>query len=239
MNRPRHDGTLDAAILRALAAAPGGVLTTTGLLAVGRKPHTDWADPMITRQRMLAHLGNNLRAMVKAGLVEKAGVTTDVGWQNCPVIRWRITLAGRDLIAWWADPARLTEENHQTRVVARRAERQYALAERRILLDKAAALHGHRPPRIERQQAALGLREAGCTLRQIGDALGVTAECIRLDVISPPYVPRLAHYRSKRMAELRELVSQWRKTALVLDSEHSAERAMLACATDLEDLLNG
>jgi hypothetical protein len=41
------------------------------------------------------------------------------------------------------------------------------------------------------------------------------------------------------MAELRELVSQWRKTALVLDSGHSAERAMLACATDLEDLLNG
>jgi hypothetical protein len=180
-HRYRHDGTQGARVLRTLAALPSGEALTTDLIFITEKPGR-WSDPAVVRQRALARVGNELRGLVTAGLVIRSGKTTDTGWQKCPTHRWRITFEGRKLIAWWDDKARrdaILGEQGKARA-ARRAARAEALA-------IAKTTYGPGMSRTERQHGAKEMRAAGCVLREIATVFGVTPECIRLDLLSPPY----------------------------------------------------
>lgn len=197
MSRRRGD-TEEAAILRALAASPRGSLLTPALLSVVGGPQRDDLSPTELRQRRLTRLGNELRRLEQRGMTERAGQTAGA-WQSGPVQCWRITPAGREQVTWWEENSWGAELAAQraAEVRARQAERERKQGERRILLAQAGGLRLHR---IERQQKALELREAGCTYREIGEALGVTAQAAYLDVTLPTYQNRPGRKPEYRIA---------------------------------------
>lgn len=210
----RHDGTLSARVLRAVAAAPE--VKTSDLIHLYWKPER-WPDPAVTRQRALARIGNELRDLTAHGLVERTGKTPDTGWQKAPTHLWRITEAGRDLIAWWDDPSRseqlaVAAANRVAAAevrVARRGERESSLT------TTALAWSGRKIPKAVREQEAVRLRALGASLREIAAALNVTAECIRLDTKDVevgqrrhkprPYVVNSGRGRGRRPKFMKQL----------------------------------
>ena len=205
MNRVHRDGTNEAVILRALASSPRGSLLTADLLPFTSHTVRDDLTPAERRQRALTRLGNEIRRLNARGMVKRAGRTAG-GWQQGQVQCWRITPAGREQVAWWDThdlEAELTERRAQRAIM--RAARQGRKAQHRLLLSQAAA-KAHLLTRVQRQQVAIELRNAGCTYQEIGSALGVTGQCALNDVRNPPYAPRLPRTpRPPRLVDGRKI----------------------------------
>lgn len=160
-------------ILRALAERPGG-LSTPELVDL-------FGEPIRPRQRALTRYGGILRRHLKDGRVEKEwtpgtrpGVTAAV---------WRATSAAR---TWLDEQDRAPARAEATRVFAerRREQNRRAAVERAEALAAARSSYGRDTPPFVRVKVARDLRNLGCTLEQVGAALGVSRETIRLDLLA-------------------------------------------------------
>lgn len=157
-------------VLRALAAK--GPLSTPDI----RDALELWTDPP---QRALSWLGTILRVQRQDGLVVRVGQT--VGhWQQSPAVIWEITDQGLGELRR-IDSIREWQQQEALRLAA-------AAEERRLALTAAAKIARRDMSRLHRREIALRLRNAGCTLEEIGALFGVTREMIRQDT-APDFVP--------------------------------------------------
>jgi hypothetical protein len=192
--KQHRDGTVLSLILRALSEAPHGSLLTTELTEPA-----GYGD--CPPQRAQSKVGNILRRAAHDGLIEWCGLSTEVGWQRCPIYRYRITAEGRELVAWWdAAPTRLERlASYRENRAAHRAAMQQAFAE-------AKQRYGHGLPRWERQKAAIELRgQYRLTLRMIAEILGVSSQQIHNDVTAEPYPPYRLRSGRRAPSALRTL----------------------------------
>jgi len=155
-----YPGPLGTAILRVLAVAGPAGLTSTVMGPL--------AGPGLTRQDAQNRVNSCLnRHLHPAGLVTRTGENhTRAGGY-----RWHITPAGREVAAL-PTSAEAAEASWRARA-ARQDEAGAALAR------FAGAGYGPSSSPADKRAAAGQLREAGCSLRQIGDLFGVTHEAVR------------------------------------------------------------
>jgi Helix-turn-helix domain len=168
--------TRPARIMRALSssAAPLSTPDLVRLLDEGISPN----------QQALTWYGQILRSYAETGRVTRYGRTPGA-WQRAPAETWRITEAGRRWLAGYdAEPAKAAAAKAEAEQAATEAQR--AATARTALLEQARALYGRATPRASRAQAAHKLRNAGCTLEEVGAVFGVTREMIRLDLLLDP-----------------------------------------------------
>ena len=196
-------------ILRALADVSPQSLSTTDLF-VRLGEHI----PLEVAQ---SRYGNFLREWEKTGEVQKTGRIPG-GWQSPPSTLWRITSAG---VKWLRQhetalelaakaAARVAEHDAET-MRLQEAKDQIIVDARR----KYGKYGGKRTSAAVRRAVVPALRQAGCTLDEIGPIFGVSREQIRLDLLpapepSPrraPRPPRLTS-RAAAVAAERERIRQ-------------------------------
>lgn len=172
--RRSHDGTTEL-LLEKLAAHPDGI--TAAFLA-------EWVwEDRPSHHAALTTCNKRLKLLAEAGCVERAGLVRGHLYHGAPTLRWRILPPGLERLSGFREEAEARAE--ALREAGRAAEH---AAHRAELLDAVRAKYppGARPPRHLRRDEARKLRDAGCTLRQIGDALGVTHEQARKDLLPMP-----------------------------------------------------
>jgi hypothetical protein len=125
------------------------------------------------RQKVLTWYGAILRHKAEDGLVER-GEWTKGEWQRAPALMWSITDAGRE---WITRVPLMTAREEAAAKARRRAEER---ARRTVFLREAERVTC--ASRAERKALAVSLKAQGCTLREIGDALGISAEMVRVDL---------------------------------------------------------
>ena len=145
--------------------------------------------------------GTTLRRLARNGEAEIAGKTTDVGWQRCPRIIWRITEAGRDRLTRHDAAPQLAAEAQAEAQRLAEAKAQAAAA-RAGALAETVRVHGRGASVDERRAAGARLRGLGCTLEEIGQVFGVSGEQVRQDLLShAPWPPRPVRLRGQRLSD--------------------------------------
>lgn len=137
-------------------------------------------------QRRMTWTNQILERFKTNGWARKGGLEPSPYYNNVPAYRWFITPEGRGyLAAGMAAGIREAQRFQHEREAVKLAAHRKRLAD--LLTEAYASTDPATTPKCERTRIMKHLREAGCTLQDIGDVFGVTRERARqlIEDISP------------------------------------------------------
>lgn len=181
-------------ILQALAEAPKGLSTPQLVIMLeGVQPEVG----------ILTRFGQVLRSAEEQGQVRRVGEVPSGTLRGRAVV-WVITDEGRKwpavVAARAAEAAQVKAEREEQ---ARKDIRQQAAC--KAALEEAAQGHATSPLELEdRRRVEAQLRLMGCTLESIGEAFGLTRECVRLDLLTDSRRQKLRHRSNAAEADRRK-----------------------------------